>query len=237
MKPIRIIACLLLGACQMNAQDVAEKQSSNLKVGITGSADYCSYLLYYNNEFQSVADLFYAEKPSVGWSSGITAEYSLSSNWSVTGGLRYTEHNIVVGPITFTDASGNMIGEMKMRYHNRFIDLPIGIQYNTDAAKKLNFIANVSMTPGYALGEWVAIDFNGDVSTGFTDSHYRSDIENFNYFSLKAEVYAGIGLNFEKFQLDILPQARMNLRKVTSETSINRRYWTTGIEFRVLYNL
>lgn len=211
--------------------------SSRIKIGVTASADYCSYLLYLYDVRQDPGEMFLREQPGIGWTAGAMGSYSLNSNWSLTGGVRFSEHNIINGPHDMYDINRNKVGTFKLTYHNRYIDAPIGIQFNTDQSKRISFIANTALTPGYALGEWNKLDFEGNDTLGISDNVTKSTIENFNYFSLKAEFYAGIGINFNRFQVQFLPQVRFNLFKATSDSNFNRQYWTSGLEFRVLYTL
>lgn len=209
--------------------------SSRIKIGISSSADMCSYLVYYNDEYQGSFDLFFNDRPSIGWTAGLACNYSLNPRWAMTGGLRYSVHNIAVGPFTVTDVNGNILGELKVIYHNRFIDLPLGIQYHASPDRKISLLGNACLTPGYAMGEWREMDYEGEPSPYVSDSQQRTEIENFNNFSLKAELYIGAAFHLNKFQVQILPQGRINILKATSDSPVNRRYWTTGMEVRLMY--
>jgi len=239
MRTTRIITCLLSFACAtLCAQETQGEETYKLKVGLSGSVDLCNEMLYYSGQYQQPGDAFaFLEDPSLGFSSGLTANYYLNGNWSLVGGVRYTEHNIVTGPIPITDVAGNTSGAAKFVYHTRFLDIPLGIQYGTNSAKRMMFIANAVVAPGYAMGEWVELDYTGDGSQGIHDSQHKLQIENYRSLSVKAELYAGVGINLNRFQVQVLPQGRINLLKATSDSPINRRYRTTGVEFRILYNL
>lgn len=234
MKTVISLVLLLSLSPTIPAQETTENVSSPFKVGITASADFCSYLWYEDGILQSEG-LAFGESPSIGWSAGIHAAYEMNTHWSLIAGLRYTEHNVVYGPQTLIDQTGNSFGTAKFTYHTRYVDSPIGIQLNTSSDERLMFIGNFCITPGYALGEWTELDYEGENIYGIQDSQDRSEPDNFNYFSLKAELYAGMGINFGAVQLQFLPQFRMNLFKATRGSYINRQYWTAGTEIRCVY--
>ncbi len=225
---------LLLTTSFLVAQD---STSTRLKIGLNASSDYCSYLLYVNNEQQDFGDMFFTEEPSLGWSVGAMASLGLSKNFTVTGGLRYTDHSMANGPHTLYDSNRNKLGTYTFTYHTRYIDVPMGLQFNTNQDKRMFFIANATIAPGVALGEWNEVDFEGEDTLGIRSSTSNATPDKFNFFSAKAELYTGLGVNVGRYQIQVLPQFRYALFKATSESYINRRYWSTGLEFRVLYTI
>jgi hypothetical protein len=212
--------------------------SSRFQIGISGSGDYSCYVTYYDGEFDGVNSSLFWEQPYAGWSGGFTSSFRLNKNWSLTSGIRYTEHNTTTGKLTFVDHDLNLLGHGRINFHNRFIDVPIGIQFNSSHEKKIFFIGNAAIAPGYALGQWNTSNLDAEAeSNGFSDGSSHLDIPNFNYFSLKAELYTGIGMNFGNFELDLLPQGRFNCLKQTNGNLYVRRFFSTGMEVRVLYSI
>lgn len=214
-----------------------DSTSARLKIGVNTSSDYCSYLLYINNERQQPGEMFLTEEPSLGWSVGLMASFGLNRNMTVTGGLRYTDHSMSSGPYALYDINRNEVGTLKLTYHTRYIDAPIGIQFNTNQEKRVFFIANAAIAPGVALGEWNEVDFEGEDTLGIRSNTSQSTPADFNFFSVKGELYTGLGVNVGRYQIQCLPQFRYCLFKAVSESFINRRYWSTGLEFRVLYTI
>ena len=229
---ISFIAGVLLFCINTRAQD---STASRLRIGSTASIDYSSYQYYVQNELMEPGAMFAFERPGVGLSGGIICAYSLDPNYSLTCGIRFTEHNIVSGPLDLFTINGT-IGTVKFTYHTRYIDIPLGFQYNPNQTKNIFFIANAAITPGYVIGEWIELDFEGDDTLGIVDQTTKSTSTELNRFSLKAEVYTGIGMNAGRFQLQFLPQARYSFFKAANNTPINRRYWSAGIDLRLLYS-
>lgn len=232
MKTHKLFVPALFATLFLQAQDAPSHQ---LKIGVSGSVDYGSYLLYIDNQYQQ--GMWFTEQPAFGYSTGLHGACALNPHWSFNAGLRFTEHNCSTNWISLTQQNGTQLGMAHFIYHMRYIDIPLGIQYNTSEEKRISFISGVNITPGYALGEWTELNYEGSNEAGISDSQHKSDITDFNNFSLKAEAYAGIGINMKQFQLQILPEFRMSLLKASGSAYVNRQYWSTGIEFRLLYNL
>lgn len=239
-NPITTLLFLLAFTPLVHAQDVAPAvtpANSPWRFGITASADYNTNVIYYRGYLPLINALTFFEHPAMGWTAGATAEYRLSRHFALTGGLRYREHRLTSGTITITDEHANKIGTMKMNFNYRYIDMPLGIQYTSHPDSRLTFIANATLTPGYALGQWNVVKADGAASTGIQEGRTKSDIPNFNSFSLTSELYAGAGISFGRCQLQVLPNARVNLLKVSSDALVNRRNWSMGVDFRLMIRL
>ncbi len=234
-----LIIMLLSLSCTCTAQDeVPVAPAKKWQFGLSTSGDFTSVIMYYENGLPVQFHTVFAEDAGIGWSAGFTSAFHFNNHWGLTGGLRFTEHNLTNGPITLFDRDGNNLGEILLVYHNRFIDVPFGIQYNTKRDRLLFLIANLSITPGYAMGTWNEAKADAKAeSNGFKDGSSTEPIQNFNYFSLKSEAHAGIGMQQGQLEIQLLPQIRYNLFKATSENPINRRYYSTGLELRLLYTI
>lgn len=240
MRKTLIVFALLLPVLNCSAQ-TETTTNSRFQFGLSGSIDYSCFIVDYGNGQQDVNTSIFGERPGTGWSTGISCAYNLNQNWSLAGGLRFTEHIVKHGPVTFfTNDQQNPqpIGQFTLLYRNRFIDMPIGIQYNTSREKNIFFIGNVSLSPGYVPGTWHEAQFDQDAETaGFKNSIVKYEDAYLNRFSLKAEAYVGIGVNFGPVEVQVLAQGRYNLLQSHHETPFNRRYFSSGLEIRLFYRI
>lgn len=201
------------------------------KFGVTASADYCRNIKYYNNE-PYAGYLTPVENGYVGWSAGLQVTRTILPHFELTAGIRYRAHTVTSGKLMLTDGTGEDLGNIRFNYQSRYIDAPIGIQYVSSPAGRFTFIGGASIVPGYAMGGWTYLKAD---APNISNSVHKENINNFNSFSLAAEAYAGVGISFGACQLQVLPQFRYQLRPVANEAILNRRNWSTGIDFRLQY--
>jgi hypothetical protein len=232
-NPFTTLFLVLAFAPVLCAQDTTATPS-RWRFGLSASVDRSYELFYYFGALQSSNIFHLPEYPSWGWSAGAMTEYSFHRHFALTAGMRYKEHKLTTGTLTLMDVNGTTIGTLKINSVSRFIEAPLGIQYTSHPDKRVTAIVNATVTPGYALGEWNYLKVDAPDSIPVSDGPRKSNIDNFNNFSLAAELYAGVGLTFGRCQVQALPQFRFFLTKVAAESVVNRRFYSAGLEVRAL---
>lgn len=237
-----VTALLIFSPYLLFSQEEPTSTLSKFRIGISGSADYC-YRTLIAEDTTGIGSWYLSrnetEIPAIGWSAGVTASYSINDRWSVDAGLKYTLNRYKSTDITFTDATGQKIGDGYFAYLNRYISIPIGIHrsFGIPESKSVRFLTGATVIPEYALGVWTRGNYN--LPPEYSNiSHYSKDSNtNYNEFILSGSVEAGFEITSGKFTTQILPNVKISAMKQAKQVNINRRLWSTGAEFRVLYSI
>jgi hypothetical protein len=238
-----VVALLSLGNFSF-----AQTDSSKTAWGLAGSADYCHRLIYKSNNDPAIVQLYnyFSENEiaAIGYSAGLSASIPLTYGFKDGKGKKYASLDISLllaervyesKPSQLTNINGVSIGEVYFTYANKFISLPIGIHkkiHNIGKSGKTAFWLGGSIIPEYFLGLWTKSNFN--IPTAI-DMVTREDMTYFRTFQASASLDMGIRKTFGKIRLELTPNAKIALLKQAKNTPINRRLWSAGLEFRLLY--
>lgn len=221
-------------ACIAQNEDPQEK----FRIGVVASSDYCGRILY-AEDTAGIGGIynFYknGERPGIGYTAGITASYQLTNTLSLTAGARYSMNRYRSEQLNFTDVNGVSIGDGYISYHNRFISVPIGIQFNTPADKFMGFTGGLAAVPELALGLWSRGHYNLPPEYDLDESFNKLSDTNLNRFMLSASANAGVFAYFGKIEIQVVATGKYGLLKQFTDVPINRSLWSAGLECRVLY--
>lgn len=238
MRYLTFFTALLLSGF-LTAQDNAAQPESKFGLGLAGSFDYCHRLIY-ADDTTGIGQVFTYfrdnEIPALGFSSGIIASYRLNEHLSIEASPRYSLNKYKTKQLIFTDQNGTQIGYGYITYSNRFISIPIGIQYHS-SVNKIGLIGGASLVPEYALGIWSKGNYNLPNTFDVYDSPQKEILPELRSFMLSGMINAGVEYNAGKLSVQILPQYKIGFFKQATDVPVNRRLWSAGLEFRVLYSV
>lgn len=223
----------------LTAQDNAAQPESKFSLGLAGSFDYCHRLIY-ADDTTGIGQVFTYfrdnEIPALGFSSGIVASYRLNEHLSIEASPRYSLNKYKTKELIFTDQNGTQIGDGYIIYSNKFISIPIGIQYHT-SVNKIGFVGGASLVPEYALGIWSKGNYNLPNTFDVNDSPTKENLPELRSFMLSGMVNAGVEYRLGKIAVQALPQFKIGFMKQATDVPVNRRLWSAGLEIRVLYSV
>lgn len=235
-----LILFFAISAVPLFAQDNQPAESSSrFRFGINVSADYC----YRNLIAEDTTGIGFVysnakdtEIPGIGYTAGITSSYSLNDHWSIDAGLKYSLNRYRTKDFIFTDVNGEKIGDGYFAILNRFISMPIGIQYSSSPGP-FSFVGGVAIVPEYALGVWTRGNYNLPDTYDYIDTYTKDENTNYRSFVVSANAHAGVQFRTGKFSTQILPNYKLCLMKQASDVQINRKLWSAGLEVRLLYSI
>jgi hypothetical protein len=241
MRLTPIIVTLLL-AGKITAQESTagtDNSTGKLSIGVVGSADYCHRTIHAGDTagIGSIFNYFRdTEIPFYGFSSGIAASYRINNHFSIDVTPRFSVNRYKTEDFLLTDQNGTQIGEGYITYSNRFISVPIGVQYHS-SVEKLGFTGGISVVPEYALGIWSRGYFDLPDTYNINDSPTKENIKELRSFMLSGMIHAGLEYRTGKFNFQALPQLKASFLKQATDVPVNRRLWSTGLEIRILYSV
>ncbi len=232
---------------------IAQTDSSRTALGLVGSADYCHRLLYKSNNDPINVQLYnyFSENeiPAIGYSVGLSASVPLTYGFKDGRGKKYASLDISLlfaervyktRKLIFTDMAGTQIGDGYFSYANKFISMPIGIHkkvHNIGKSGKTSFWLGGSIIPEYFLGLWSRGYYNLPDTFDLSEEPTQDKITNFRSFQTSVSLDLGFRKEVGKFRLELNPNAKIALLKQAKNTPINRRLWSAGLEFRLLYSI
>lgn len=224
----------ILSAQESASPVVAE---SKISLGFTGSLDYCHRFIYITDT-SGLGFSYFRENeiPYYGFSSGIALSYKMNDHISVEALPRYSLNRYRTKDILFTDANGNKIGDGFITYSNKFISLPIGVQYH-HSAHKLGFVGAAYIVPEYAMGIWSRGHYNLPPNYDVNDEPTKENLQELRRIMVSGMVNAGIEYRTGKLSIQALPQYKIGFLKQATDVPVNRRLWSAGLEFRLLYSV
>jgi|GEM_PF-2037513 len=225
----------------LSAQETAapENSESKLSIGVTGSADYCHRYIYAGDTsgISSVYNFFREyEIPYYGFSSGVAVSYKINDRITVEALPRYSVNRYRTKDIVFTDQSGTQIGDGFITYSNKFISIPIGVQYH-HSASKLGFVGGAYVVPEYAMGVWSRGYYNLPPTFDINDEPTKENLPELRSLMMSGMINAGIEYRTGELTLQALPQYKIGFLKQATDVPVNRRLWSAGLEIRVLYSV
>ncbi|MGL4596226.1 MAG: hypothetical protein ACRCYO_01785 [Bacteroidia bacterium] len=230
----------------------AQSDSSKIQLGISGSADYCGRFISTTNKDNSLTFIYdylkANEIPAIGYSAGLSASIPISfagryrenKNNTIDISILYAERVYKTKKLIFTDMAGTQIGDGYFSYANKFISMPIGIHtkvHNIGKSGKTSFWLGGSLIPEYFIGLWSRGHYNLPDTFDIDDNSSQDKTTEFRSFQMAASLDLGFRKNIGKFRLELNPNAKIALFKQAKNTTINRRLWSAGLEFRLLYSI
>lgn len=210
---------------------------SKFSIGITGSVDYCHRFIY-AGDTSGVGSIFNyfrdIEIPDYGFSSGIALSYKINDHFSVEALPRYSMNRYRTKDLIFIDQSGMQIGDGYITYSNRFISIPIGVQYH-HSASKLGFVCGAYVVPEYAMGIWSRGHYNLPATYNVNEEPTKENLPELRSIMISGMINAGIEYRTGKLNLQALPQYKIGFLKQATDVPVNRRLWSAGLEFRISY--
>jgi hypothetical protein len=223
----------------LSAQETASQEvfDSKLSLGFTGSLDYCHRSIYITDT-SGLGFSYFRENeiPYYGFSTGIALSYKINDRISVEALPRYSLNRYRTKDILFVDQSGTQIGDGYITYSNKFISVPIGVQYH-HSASKLGFVGGAYVVPEYAMGIWSRGHYNLPPTYDINDEPTKENLPELRSLMVSGMVNAGIEYRTGKLSLQALPQYKIGFLKQAADVPVNRRLWSAGIEIRVLYSV
>jgi Outer membrane protein beta-barrel domain len=235
-----IIAILIAGKITAQENTTASDNSvGKLSIGVVGSTDYC-YRTIHAGDTAGIGSIFNyfrdTEIPFYGFSSGIAASYRINNHFSIDVTPRFSVNRYKTEDFLFIDQNGTQIGEGYITYSNKFISVPIGIQYHS-SVEKIGFTGGISVVPEYALGIWSRGYYQLPDTYDIDDSPTKENIKELRSFIFSGMIHAGLEYRTGKFNFQALPQAKLAFMKQATDVPVNRRLWSVGLELRVLYTI
>lgn len=236
MRSILFIATLFFVGF-LSAQEMAapENSDSKINIGVTGSVEYC-YRIGYTNDTSGFGSFLDSEIPYYGFTTGIALSYKINEHFSVEALPRYSMNRYRWKDILFTDVNGNIIGDGFISFSNKFISVPIGVQYH-HSASKLGFVCGAYIVPEYAMGIWSRGHYNLPPTYDINDEPTKENLPELRSFMLSGMVNAGLEYRLGKIVVQALPQYKIGFLKQATDVPVNRRLWSAGLEFRFLYSV
>ena len=225
----------------LSAQETAtpENSESKFRIGVTGSVEYCHRFIYADDTTGVGAIFNYFrdnEIPDYGFTSGMALSYKINDNFSIEFLPRYSLNHYRTKDLIFTDVSGVQIGDGYITYSNKFISVPIGVQYH-HSSSKLGFVGGAYVVPEYALGIWSRGYYNLPSTYDINDEPTKENLPELRSLMVSGMINAGIEYRTGKLSIQALPQYKIGFLKQATDVPVNRRLWSAGIEFRVLYSV
>lgn len=223
----------------LSAQETAtpENSESKFSIGVTGSVDYCHRFIYITDTSGWGFNYFREnEIPYYGFTSGIALSYKINKHFSIEALPRYSLNRYRTKDLIFTDVSGVQIGDGYITYSNKFISVPIGVQYH-HSVSKLGFVCGAYVVPEYAMGIWSRGHYHLPPTYDIIDEPTKENLPELRSVMVSGMVNAGIEYRTGKLSFQALPQYKIGLMKQATDVPVNRRLWSAGLEFRVLYSV
>jgi len=133
---------VIVGWCSLAcAQDTTGRWS----LGLVGGIEQCGRMLRHVNDDNMAIEQWNGLEKNV-WriTGGLRAEWKLTQHWSLLTGLSYADRGYRID--TLTEASLN-----DLDYHFRFVELPVGVVYNSKSFGRNSLLASAQITLGYSL--------------------------------------------------------------------------------------
>lgn len=223
----------------LSAQENAspEISDSKLRFGVTGSLDYCHRFIYITDTSGFGFSYFRDnEIPFFGFSTGIALSYKINEHISVEALPRYSLNRYRTTDILFTDVNGTKIGDGFISFSNKFISMPIGVQYH-HSASKLGLVGSAYIVPEFAMGIWSRGHYNLPPTYDINDEPTKENLPELRSLMVSGMINAGIEYRTGKLSLQALPQYKIGFLKQATDVPVNRRLWSAGLEIRVLYTV
>lgn len=230
---------MLSSILKLNGQETATAESAHpeFRIGISASYDYCDRFIY-ADDTAGISQVFTYfrdnEISDFGFTGGIVLNYKFNERLSVEVLPRYSVNRYRTKDFLFIDLNGNQIGDGYIRYNNKFISIPIGIQYHLSKGK-LSAVSGVYAIPEYALGIWTRGYYNLPPSYNVNEGPTKENIPELRSFMLSGMVNAGVEFRTGNLSIQALPNYKIGFLKQTKDVMINRRLWSAGLEIRILY--
>lgn len=236
MRSILVITVLFcVGFLSAQETTAPEKSDSKLSIGVTGSVDYC-YRIGYTDDTSGFGSFLDSEIPYYGFTTGIALSYKINEHFSVEALPRYSMNRYRWKDILFTDVNGNIIGDGFVSFSNKFISVPIGVQYH-HSSSRLGFVGGAYVVPEYAMGIWSRGHYNLPASYNVNEEPTKEIVPELRSIMVSGMINAGIEYRTGKLSLEALPQYKIGFLKQATDVPVNRRLWSAGLEFRILYSV
>jgi len=206
-----LLACLSLSGY---AQDTLSKWSW----GVVGGVEQVGRRLSEADDNQEVIDQWNSLEENV-WrlSGGLRLQRELSEHFSVYSGLVYSDKGYRID--TLLEAGLN-----SMNFHFRYIELPVGLQYTGKSFGKNALLAGTSLNVGYALGDVVYFNKNGQ-----TAQFEMSTLSNVNSINLNVSAMLGVRRAITNTaRLDLYLSGNQALSPL-ADGQLERRFYSFGL--------
>ncbi len=240
MRSILFITAIFFARFLSAQETVAPENSERkLNIGVTGSVEYCHRFIYADDTTGIGAIFNYFrdhEIPDFGFSSGIALSYKINDHFSVEALPRYSMNRYRTKDLIFIDVSGVQIGDGYITYSNKFVSVPIGVQYHRSSSK-LGFVCGAYVVPEYAMGIWSRGHYNLPSTYDINDEPTKENLPELRSLMVSGMINAGVEYRTGKLSLQALPQYKIGFLKQATDVPVNRRLWSAGVEMRVLYTI
>jgi hypothetical protein len=247
MKKQATIVGLLFSIVLFGQSDTTK--SKKLLIGLTASPDMC-YRTLENNDGSATSSMVIDSRnsyeiPKLGYSTGLSICYNVSSHIGFETGLQYSNkgEKLINSNLTYGDmidprrgfyTHGATATKVKIMYNHNYLDIPLRAIF-TFGSKKVKFISSVGVTTNILISatQKSIITFeNGDKERNTQKQQY-----NFNPVNVSPTISFGMDYGFsKKINLRVEPTFRYGLLKII-DAPITAYLWSAGLNLTCYYRI
>jgi hypothetical protein len=198
----------------------SQAQNSKVELQIVISPTYCSTLLTGDKQQREVLHDFY--KPLPGYDAGLQIVALRRSKMEFITGIIYSRKRVSMGDIDFRDQNNETIGTVHVKSIHHFLEIPLKINYFLD--KQSKHYLQAGLTNDILLDN--TYNFTGDTNL---IQEMDASTKDQNKVVPGLCIAYGYNMSLGGFTLAVEPIVKAQLLPLAKNTSVQRRFITTGV--------